>query len=77
MSLANDVVVYTNGQDIMVKSGQKMVSATVYDLSGKIIAIRSSIGQTELKLAHAVKNTVLIVKIVLENNAVVVKKIMV
>ncbi len=77
LSLANDLVVYTNGQGIMVKSGQKMVSATVYDLSGKIIAIRSSIGQTELKLAHAAKNTVLIVKIVLENNAVVVKKIMV
>jgi len=75
ISAADGLVVYADGQDIVVRAGQEIVSVSVYDLLGKVVTVQSNIRQHEIRLPYKFGNTVLIVRAVLENNTVVVKKI--
>ena len=73
---ANNVVVYSQNGDITINSGKTpMDQVRIFDVRGCLLAERSGVHATEIKLNIGVQNQVLLVKITAENGSIVTKKI--
>jgi len=73
---SNSVVVYKQNQQLVVNSGKlKMAKVLVYDIRGRLLAQKENLGATEVRLPTDGTNQVLIVKVTLEGNQTVTKKV--
>ena len=73
---ANNVVVYSQNGDVTINSGTTpMDQVRIFDVRGRLLAERSGVHATEIKLNIGAQNQVLLVKITTENGSVVTKKI--
>jgi autotransporter-associated beta strand protein len=73
---ANNVVVYSQNGEVTINSGTtEMDQVRIFDVRGRLLAERSGVHATEIKLNIGVQNQVLLVKITAENGSVVTKKI--
>jgi hypothetical protein len=74
---AHSVVVYKQGQDIVINSGnQAMAGVKVFDIRGRLLAQKENINAAEVKLFAGSSNQVLIVKVIGQDGKEVTKKIM-
>ncbi|MFT3793882.1 T9SS sorting signal type C domain-containing protein [Flavobacterium sp.] len=74
---ANQVVVFKQGQDLIVNSGNvNMAAVKVYDLRGRLLAEKQNINGIETKLFVGTSNQVLLVKVISSDNKEVTKKVM-
>jgi hypothetical protein len=72
-----DVVVYRDGKQVKVQSSQIITGVAVYDIVGKLLYENNTIDATEFTSADInAANQVVIVKVMLDNNQAVAKKIM-
>ncbi len=73
---ANDIVVYSQDKNIKIQSGKGILSEVkVYDLQGRLVASKKSIGSNETSIALNVSKAVYVVKVTTADGAVVTKKI--
>ncbi len=73
---ANDVVVYAQDKNIKIQSGNGILSeVTVYDLTGRLVASKKSIGSNETSIALNASKAVYVVKVTTADGNVVTKKI--
>ena len=73
---SNEVSIFTNNNINIKSSTQSIKDVTVYDIFGKVLVDRTNIGKQEVSLNELKPTTnVLIVKVTLENNNVVLKKV--
>lgn len=73
---SNEVSIFTNNNINIKSSTQSIKDVTVYDILGKVLVDRKNIGKQEVSLNELKPTTnVLIVKVTLENNNVVLKKV--
>jgi hypothetical protein len=74
---ANAIVVYAQDQNINIQSGNVIMSdVKVYDLQGRLVASKKSIGSNETSINLNASNQVYMVKVTTADGAVVTKKIM-
>ncbi|MEN9488700.1 MAG: hypothetical protein RL494_965, partial [Bacteroidota bacterium] len=73
---SNEVSIFTNNNINIKSSTQSIKDVTVYDILGKVLVDRKNIGKQEVSLNELKPTTnVLIVKVTLDNNTVVLKKV--
>ncbi|SHH02221.1 Por secretion system C-terminal sorting domain-containing protein [Flavobacterium fluvii] len=73
---ANDIVVYSQNQSIKIQSGNGILSdVKVYDLGGRLVASKKSIGSNETIIPLNKSNGVYVVKVTTTDGRVVTKKI--
>jgi autotransporter-associated beta strand protein len=73
---ANNVVVYSQNGEVTINSGKTpMDQVRIFDVRGCLLAERSGVHATEIKLNIGAQNQVLLVKITAENGSIVTKKI--
>ncbi|MBK0369818.1 T9SS sorting signal type C domain-containing protein [Flavobacterium agrisoli] len=75
--VANGVTVSVANKNIRIEANaETMAKVWVYNMSGKVLYSKERIGQTQLQIANLkLANQVLVVKVELENGAVVTRKI--
>ncbi|MEC4003309.1 T9SS sorting signal type C domain-containing protein [Flavobacterium sp. SUN052] len=75
--IENNVVVATNNAQVSIKSAyEKMTSVSIYDLLGREIVKKENVSENEIIFNNiSAKNQALIVKIKLENDTIVTRKI--
>lgn len=74
---ASQVVVYKQGQDLVIHSGkEKMAAVKVFDIRGRLLAEKDHINASETRLFAGTTNQVLIVKIITTDNKEVSKKVL-
>jgi hypothetical protein len=72
-----DVVVLQQDRQVIVNAPQAIKSVVVYDLLGKVIYVNNNINAQEFKSSQiTVENQVVIVKVTLENQQIINKKVM-
>jgi len=73
---ANQVVVYKQGQDIVVNSGKEtMATVKVFDIRGRLLVQKENVNASEVKIFAGSANEVLIVKVIAKDGAEVSKKV--
>jgi len=73
---ANQVIVYKQGQDLVVNSGKAiMANVKVFDIRGRLLVEKDNVKASETKLFAGTTNQVLIVKITSEDHKEVTKKV--
>jgi hypothetical protein len=74
---ANAIVVYAQDKNIKIQSGNLILSdVKVYDVTGRLVASKKSIGSNETSINLNASNQVYMVKVTTADGAVVTKKIM-
>jgi hypothetical protein len=74
---AKDVIVYRNGKQVGIKSSEEIKSVTVYDMLGKIVYQHDNVNADEFTTSDInTAQQVLVASIILDNNQVISKKIM-
>jgi VCBS repeat-containing protein len=74
---ANTITVYSQNQSIKIQSGNVlMADVKVYDLAGRLITGKKSIGTNETDIAVDASNEVYLVKVTTADGKVVTKKVM-
>jgi hypothetical protein len=72
---AQNVVVYKQGQDIVINTGNNLMSKVkIYDMRGRLLIEKAKIDASETRLQVS-GNQVLIVKIISQSNGTVTKKV--
>jgi hypothetical protein len=72
----SNVIVYRNNRNISIKSPVQIEQVTVYDMLGKIIYSNNNVGAQEFSTTDIMAaQQVVIVRVILDNNQVVSKKI--
>jgi len=73
---ADVIVVYAQNQNIKIQSGNVILSdVKVYDLQGRLVASKKSIGSNETSINLDASNGVYVVKVITADGKVVTKKI--
>jgi hypothetical protein len=73
---SNEVKIYANNSINISSMNQSIKEAIVYDVLGKILVYKKDISKKEISLNELKSTTnVIIVKVILENNNVVIKKV--
>ncbi|WP_394759055.1 T9SS sorting signal type C domain-containing protein [Flavobacterium sp.] len=73
---SNEVKIFTNNSINISSASQSIKEVVVYDILGKVLVDKTNIGKNEISLNELKPtSTILIVKVILENNEVVVKKV--
>lgn len=74
----NSIVVFNNNNQINIKSSEQVISKVeIYDLQGRVIFTKNNIdGQSFATQSLSVKNQMVIVKVITDNNSELVKKVM-
>lgn len=74
----NSIVVFNNNNQINIKSSEQVISKVeIYDLQGRVIFTKNNIdGQSFATQSLSVKNQLVIVKVITDNNSELVKKVM-
>ena len=68
-----DIIIYKDGADVVVKSSEKIVEVQIYDLSGKLV-YRSNANGNELRVENRSAPGVFILKVV-QKGKITVKKV--
>ena len=72
----NSVVVYKQNQDVVINTGTvQMSNVKIYHIRGRLLASKSNINASQVKLYAGTTNQVLIVKITSDTNGVITKKV--
>ncbi|KAB1154352.1 T9SS sorting signal type C domain-containing protein, partial [Flavobacterium luteum] len=72
----NSVVVYKQNQDVVINTGTvQMSNVKIYDIRGRLLASKTNINASQVKLYAGTTQQVLIVKITSDTDAVVTKKV--
>lgn len=71
-----NVVTYKQDQDVMITSGQVMLSSVkIFDISGRLLVSKNNINAMQTKLFTGSKPEVLIVQIASTENGIITKKV--
>ncbi|MGC4040240.1 MAG: fibronectin type III domain-containing protein [Flavobacterium sp.] len=72
----NTVVIYTQGHDFVVNSGNAVMSSIkVFDIRGRLLQQKTGINSSQSVIGGGLANQVLLVQITSDNGAVVTKKV--
>jgi len=73
---ANSIIAYKDNTNLVINSGKEiMKSVTVFDIRGRVISETKNINSGNASVSLATANQVLIVKVTLDNNSTITKKV--
>lgn len=76
LEYSNEVAVFANNTITIMSTNQPLKEVTVYDVLGKKLVHRKDVAQKELTLTELKRsNHVVIIKILLDNDTTVIKKV--
>ncbi|NHM07659.1 T9SS sorting signal type C domain-containing protein [Flavobacterium sp. CYK-4] len=71
------VVVYKQNRELVISAAKQLISKVeIFDISGRLLAEKSGIKATEVRMNPGVASQVLLVKVTATNNEVITKKVM-
>lgn len=71
----DNIIAYKQGGDIIISSNKAMTSVKVFDIRGRLLIEKSGLNTIELRIDGGLSEQVLMLRVTLENNVTIIKKI--